>query len=211
MPEKSIRKIGVMGGSFDPIHTGHLIIAEHILDMLNLDIILFVPCNVPSHKDSAGLTPANHRLRMIELALQGNPRFQASDIELKRGGVSYSVDTVSQLISLYGEETKIYFLIGADSLKELSTWKDYKKLLSLCTVVTAGRPDTDIDNWVASEETFSPEEIAVLKKHIAPTPLIDISSTEIRRRRREGESIRNMVPEVVERYIIKNNLYGKAC
>ena len=201
------RKIGILGGSFDPIHIGHLIIAEQISERLTLDLVLLIPCNMPPHKDAANLTAGRHRLRMVEIAIEGNPRFQACDIELTRGGVSYSVDTVTSLKSQYGRGTEFYFIVGADSLIELATWREYKRLLSLCTVVTAARPGCDLGSLPLQEGLCTPEEIAVLKRHIMETPLIGISSTEIRQRRQSGESIRYLVPDAVENYIIEHNLY----
>ena len=208
MQEKKLKRIGVIGGSFDPIHTGHLVIAEHVVDMLQLDAALFIPCNLPPHKDARGLTPAQHRLRMVELAVQHNARFRASDMEIKRGGVSYSVDTIKQLILVYGQHTDLYFIIGADSLKELPTWKNYKVLLSLCTIVTAARPGFALNEIAFANGVLSPEESNAIKEYIVPTPLIDVSSTDIRRRCREGRSIRYLVPSPVEEYIDKNRLYA---
>ena len=208
MRKRVTRKIGIQGGSFDPVHIGHLIIAEQIAERLTLDSVLFIPCNTPPHKDAAALTPGRHRFRMVELAIEGNPRFRACDIELTRGGVSYSVDTITSLKSQYGDGTAFYFIVGADSLIELATWREYKRLLSLCTVVAAARPGCDLRSWPSQDGLCTREEIAALKSHIIETPLIGISSTEIRRRRQSGESIRYLVPDAVERYIVENNLYS---
>ncbi len=201
-----IDSLAVMGGSFDPIHLGHLIIAERAAEALRADRVLFIPCNIPPHKEAAGLTPGVHRLRMIALAARGNTKFRASDIELARGGVSYTVDTIEQLRGVYGPRVKIWFVIGADSLNELPTWRDYRKLLALCTIVTAARPGFDLEMW-RGDGALSREEVARLRAHILPAPLIGISSSEIRRRRREGLSIRHLVPAAVERYIVEHGLY----
>jgi len=203
-------RIGIMGGSFDPIHLGHLIVAERAREALGADRVLFIPCNIPPHKDAAGLTSGRHRLRMIELAAAGNPRFRASDIELRRGGVSYTVETIEELRNLHGRGAKLWFIIGADSLRELTTWRDYRRLLRLCTVVTAGRPGVALDRWRGARGAFGGREIARLKKHFLDAPLIGISSSEIRRRRQAGMSIRYLVPPAVERYIAAHGLYGGA-
>jgi nicotinate-nucleotide adenylyltransferase len=200
-------KIGILGGSFDPIHIGHLIVAESIADRLRLDSVLFTPCHTPPHKDAANLSAGERRLRMVELAVDGNPRFRACDIELARGGISFSVDTVAALKSQHGQETEFYFIVGADSMVELDTWRECKRLLSLCKVVTAARPGWDLSSWQPREGLYTSGEIAALKGNVMDTPLIGVSSTEIRRRRQAGESIRYLVPDPVEKYIVDNNLY----
>lgn len=207
MNSQKIAKVGVLGGSFDPVHIGHLIVAESIADRLGLDSVLFIPCHTPPHKNAANIGAGERRLRMVELAVEGNPRFRACDVELARGGVSYSVDTVASLKSEHGQGTEFYFIVGADSLAELATWRECKRLLSLCTVVTAARPGWDLSSWRPREGVYTSGEIAALKGHVMDTPLIGISSTEIRRRRQEGESVRYLVPDAVEKYIVENNLY----
>lgn len=209
MKKDTPARMVIMGGSFDPIHLGHLIVAERAAGLLRADRVLFVPCNIPPHKPPAGLTPGRHRLKMIELAIRGNPWFRACDLELKRGGVSYTVETLDALRELHGPRAKLLFLIGADSLKELPTWREYRRILSLCTVVTAGRPGFDVGNW-RGDGAFTREEATCLKTHILDTPLIGISSTEIRQRRGEGLSIRYLVPAAVERYIVSRGLYRGA-
>lgn len=198
--------LGIMGGCFDPIHLGHLVIAEQAAEAFCVDRVLFIPCNIPPHKDAAGLTPGSHRLKMIGLAVRGNPRFRASDIELRRGGISYTVETLEQLRGMYGPRAKLWFVIGADSLRELASWRDYRRILGLCTVVTAGRPGSDLGAWRGGG-AFSRDEVARLRRRIISTPLIGISSSEIRRRRRAGLSVRYLVPPAVERYIVEHGLY----
>lgn len=200
----------IMGGSFDPIHLGHLVVAERAAEELGAGRVLFVPCCVPPHKEADGLTPARHRLRMIELAIRGNPRFRASDIEIRRGGVSYTVETIAELRRRYGAGARIFFLIGADSLAEIHTWREHRALLRACTVATVGRPGFDPGGWTGAGSGLSRREVSELKKRIVCAPLVGISSTEIRRRRREGRSIRYLVPEAVERYIAAHGLYRTA-
>lgn len=196
----------VMGGSFDPIHLGHLIVAERAAELLRARGVIFIPCNIPPHKPAAELAPGRHRFRMVELAIRGNRGFRADDIELRRGGVSYTVETIEALRARLGPRARIWLLIGADSLLELPTWRDYRRLLSLCTVVTAGRPGIEIGARVGRGPVRGGDPARPAAR-ILDTPRIDISSTEIRRRRREGLSIRYMVPRAVERYISSRGLY----
>lgn len=209
MRQKLTRKIGVLGGSFDPVHLGHLIIAEHILGRLGLDTVLFIPCNIPPHKRAAAVAPAAHRMQMVRCAVRGNPRFQASDMEIVRGGVSYSVDTLRTLRVIYSDSTEIYFIIGADSLMELASWREYRTLLSLCRIVTAARPGFVPGRWPAQKGLYTRSEIAAIRRYCVHSPLIEISSTEIRRRSGNGLSIRYMVPDAVARYITARGLYRR--
>jgi nicotinate-nucleotide adenylyltransferase len=144
---------------------------------------------------------------MVERAIEGNPRFAASDLELRRGGVSYTVDTLKELRGHYGPAASLYFIIGADSLREIGTWRAYRTVIASCALVTARRPGYDLEGWPEDAELFTRGEVAAIRRHIVPTPLIDISSTDIRRRRRRGESIRYMVPDGVERYLGRHKLY----
>jgi len=144
---------------------------------------------------------------MVELAVEGNPRFAASPIEIERGGTSYSVETVEALRAASPPGTRLFFIIGADSLHEIHSWRRYRRLLSLCTVVTAGRPGYARDGWSPPPGRFSARAAASLRANFVPSPLIDVSLTRIRRRRAEGKSIRYLVPERVERYIERHGLY----
>ena len=200
-------RIGIMGGTFDPIHVGHLIVAECVADELRLDSVLFVPCFRPPHKGAGALSPPRRRYRMVELAVEGNPRFAAEPAEIERGGISYSVDTIKALRARYPRGTRLYFIIGADSLHEIHTWREYRRILSICTVVTAGRPGFDREGWTPTEGLFSDGAVESLRRHFVRSPLIEVSATEIRRRKREGKSIRYLVPERVERYIERHGLY----
>ncbi|MEJ2744769.1 MAG: nicotinate-nucleotide adenylyltransferase [bacterium] len=166
MSNTGTTRIGILGGSFDPIHIGHLIVADGVADRMRLDSVLFIPCHTPPHKSAANLSAGEHRLRMVELAVKGDPRFRACDAELSRGGISYSVDTIATLKSRYARGTEFYFIVGADSMVELETWRECKKLLSLCTVVTAARPGWDLDSWQPREGAYTHEEIAALKGHV---------------------------------------------
>ncbi len=194
------RRIGVMGGTFDPIHLGHLMIAEAVWNEYKLDKILFIPSANPPHKDNV-LTSAKHRFNMALLATCSNPHFEVSSIEMERTGPSYTVDTIKELRRLYGESTELYFIIGADSIKELPTWHNIDELLTLCHFVATRRPGYAPDLTVI-EQLYKDADI-----HILETPELEISSTDIRRRIKKGYSIQYITTEQVEQYIRKEGLY----
>ncbi len=192
-------KIGLFGGTFDPIHFGHLIIAETVRSDFGLDRILFIPAAVSPHKAKTSLSPAPLRLTMVELALENTLYFEASDVEIKRGGFSYTVETVQWFQeSDNWKGNEFYLLIGSDSLLELGTWKDPDKILGKIPILVMERPGFDSGK---AEKQF--------QKRIVPVKVlfIDISSSEIRRRVKEGKSIRYWVPEKVEEYIRQKRLY----
>jgi nicotinate-nucleotide adenylyltransferase len=193
------RKIGILGGTFDPIHMGHLVLAEQVREKLKLDQVIFIPCFSPPHKRGRKLSPAKDRLYMIQLALDGNPFFSFSDIELKRKGFSYTVDTLRQLKDLY-PNSKIYFLTGSDALNEIHTWKDPEKIYKLAKMIIASRPGFD---------EFDPEDHFAKKGIIVNITGIDISSTQIRERVKKGQSIKYLVPSKVEKYIKRKKLYRR--
>jgi nicotinate-nucleotide adenylyltransferase len=199
--------IGLLGGSFDPIHLGHLVLAEGARETLGLERVVFVPNNIPPHKAGRQLAPAADRLRMVELAIAGNPAFEVSDIELRREGKSYSIDTVRQLLAEHPEGWDIHFLIGADSLHELPTWYRAAELADLCMFVVASRPGESLDDLEPLRGKLRDDQIAAIAGRRIEIPLIGISSTEIRRRVREGLSIRYLVPDPVQRYIVEKGLY----
>jgi len=183
------------GGSFNPVHTAHLILAEIAREILNIPQITFVPAPTPPHKDHLLSWVVRHE--MLNLAISDNPSFTISDVEKERGGVSYTIDTVRFFLNQSAYD-RVYLLIGADSLLELSSWRSWQELLELATVVVMGRPGRSLGNV----------NKAVLDKVIIiDTPLIDISATTIRKRVKEGRSIRYMVPDAVREYIEKYNLY----
>lgn len=192
-------RIGVYGGSFDPIHQGHLILAEYVRENLSLDKILFIPAAISPHKTRHQVTPAPLRLKMVELAIADNPYFQFSDIEIKRGGISYTVETIKTLREDYSlRQDQLLLLIGSDNLLDLPKWKEPERLLALCQVAVLPRPGFDIEE---AEERFR-KRVLVLQ-----TPLIEISSQQIRRRVKQGKSIKYLVPPSVERFIKEKGLY----
>ena len=198
------QRVGIMGGTFDPIHLGHLLTAEAVRDALGLDEILFVPAAVPPHKQGKDIVLPEHRLRMAVLATAANPHFMVSDIELHRQGPSYTVDTIDALKVQRGERAEFYFITGADAINELATWHDVRELLQKCHFIAATRQGTAL----AREELYRQfGELAREHIHEVVTPELEISSTEIRQRVRKGASIRYMVPDAVADYIYKEGLY----
>ncbi len=192
-------RVGLLGGSFDPIHRAHLAMGEAALEQFALDCVLFVPCGAPPHKRPEALSPAEHRLAMVELATAGHPRFFPSRLEIDRPGPSYTVDTVEELL-VQPEVRAVYLIIGGDSLAQLATWHRYRDLVRLCELLVAKRP-----GWPAPESV--PEGVPRERVHILRLPPMDVSATEIRRRVAAGESISGLVPPAVERYIAEHGLY----
>jgi nicotinate-nucleotide adenylyltransferase len=196
-----LKRIGVFGGTFNPPHTAHLIMAESVKEQVHLDKVLFIPSANPPHKDADDLIDAGIRLEMVKQAIAANSGFEASDIEIKQSenGKSYTVNTLMALREKYkDEQVKLYLIIGIDQLIELHTWKDPGKLFFLSEVVVINRPGFFIEK-VNNE--YSNRVLYV------PVPNIDISSTEIRHRVREGKSIKYLVPETTEKFITENKLY----
>ncbi len=198
------KKIGIMGGTFDPIHLGHLATAESVREIFSLDEILFIPAARPPHKLKRHVTDEIHRLAMTTLATRSNKFFRVSDMELKRSGLSYTLDTMDELHKNFGATTELFFIIGADSLADLSKWHEAKKLVARSHFIATTRPGVDVD-FSATEKFFG----TAASKHIhrVTTPAIEISSTEIRERVKSGRSIKYLVPEAVEEYILREGLY----
>jgi len=198
-------RIGISGGTFDPIHHGHLIAAQEIREKLNLDKILFIPVGDPPHKTDIEVTDSIHRLNMVKKAIEDNSYFEVSSIEVDRPGYTYTIDTLMELKEKYPENCKFYFIIGADTLPQLVTWKEYRKVFTLCQFVAVMRPG--FNNEEIYNEARRLESCFSAKIDIIDAPLIEISSTDIRKRVRESKSIKYLVPESVEEYIYSNGLY----
>jgi nicotinate-nucleotide adenylyltransferase len=192
--KKELMKLGIYGGSFDPPHNGHLIVAEYVRKELGLDTVLLVPSFVPPHKQERELSSATHRLVMTRLALRGCAGLDVSDIELVRKGVSYTVDTLKELKYRFpGSELNL--LLGTDNYIEFNQWKETGMIRELARLIVMSRP--------GSEASVGQEEGTIF----CQVPAIEISSTQIRERVRRGESVRYLVPDAVRRYIEKNELY----
>lgn len=197
-------RIGIMGGTFDPIHLGHLVTAEAVRIKYGLEKVVFIPAGRPPHKQGVKITPAWQRYIMAVLATNSNPYFSVSPIEVNRPGPSYTIDTIRELRVVWGAQTELFFITGADAIQELAAWKNIQELLSMCHFVGATRPGClcTIDAVIAGLGVLGRRRI-----HRLATPELDISSTDIRERVRQGRSIKYIVPESVEAYIKKEGLY----
>jgi len=200
-------RIGILGGSFNPVHLGHLILAQDALETFDLATVLFVPCDQPPHKPVAGLVSAEHRVAMLETALTGSLPFEVCDLEIRRGGTTYSIDTVRSLIKRYPED-ELVFIVGSDTLPELHLWKDARNLLRLCRFVTLARPGFDLKAMTEKNLTLEPDLARILLANMAIGHQVDISSSDIRHRVAEGMSIRYLVPDAVDMYIAEHRLYS---
>lgn len=201
-------RIGILGGTFNPVHTGHLILAQDAMEHFELGRVLFMPCARPPHKPERDLLPAEHRIAMLEAAIEGDLRFQVSRLETDRGGVSYSIDTSRELRRLY-PGAEIHFILGSDSLLELYLWKDAGELLELCRFVTLTRPGADYDMLQTADLHLPSPWPERLKASIRVGHTVDISSTDIRYRVAEGLAIRYLVHPAVEMYIAEHSLYRR--
>lgn len=198
-------RIGLMGGSFDPIHMGHLILAQQILEKLELDQVVFIPNGYPPHKNDGKVTDQDQRYRMVQLAIANNPNFTISDIEMHKGAVHYTVDTLRELIARDKSPNDYYFITGADAVLDLEGWRSCEILLSLCRFVGATRPGVE---YAHLEETIQRLQAKYGDRiELVEISSISLSSTEIRQRRREGKSIRYLVPDSVYDYIEEIQLY----
>ena len=202
MKSVSKTRIGILGGTFNPVHAGHLVLARDAMEYFNLSKVLFVPSATPPHKLRSGVLPAGHRVAMIRAAIRGVEGFELCPIEVDRRGVSYTVDTVRALKRRY-PRSDLYFIIGADTLKELYSWKKIDELLGLCEFVTMGRP-----GW-GTQGSFQLQGkwMKKLRRNIFRGHAMDISSSDIRDRVSRGMGIVSFVPSPVEQYIRRHGLY----
>jgi len=196
-------RVGVFGGTFDPIHYGHLIAAEEARWRLGLAEVLFAPAAQPPHKPGQPISAAEQRVAMVELAIAGNPHFRLSRVDLDRPGPHYTVDTIPWLQSELGPAAELYLIIGLDSLVKLHTWREPARLIRLCRLAVVSRPGQQLD--LGELEATMPGIGERL--HLLETPEIGISAEDLRRRVREGQSIKYQVPEAVEGYIYAHGLY----
>jgi len=189
-----------MGGVFDPIHCGHLFAAEEARVEFKLDEVIFVPCCQPAHKRGNDISDPEDRYLMTVLAASNNQFFEVSKVELNRPGPSYSIDTVKEFLKKYHHGVKIFFITGADAFLEVDSWYKSEELIKLCQFVAATRPGYDLNKL----DTKFKKIINIME-----IPALAISSTDIRRRVREGKSIKYLLPQEVEEYIYKKGLYRK--
>ena len=213
-------KIGIFGGTFDPIHWGHLRSAEEVGETYRLNRVYFVPASLPPHKRGRTTTPALDRLQMVRLAVARNPRFSVSTVELARPGLSYSIDTIREFASKLKKADSLYFIIGLDAFREIGTWKDFAEIFSLCNFIVTSRPGSKENDplkgtGVAVKKLFCYDFKRKNYRHRSGTRVhfieltdIAISASEIRALVRQGKSIRYLVPPSVEKYMKRRGLYG---
>lgn len=192
-----------MGGTFDPIHYGHLVAAEEALVQFNLDRVLFMPTGQPARKMDRSVSPAEHRYLMTVIATASNPDFEVSRLEVDRPGVTYTVDTMTELRSMHGSGAELFFITGADAVLEILTWKDSGRLADLCTLIAATRPGYDMAPIL---ERASGSGLVVQTMEV---PALSISSTDIRARVVRRRPVRYLLPEEVASYATKNRLYSE--
>ncbi len=195
------QRIALYGGSFDPIHNGHLIIARDLAEKLDITRVLLLPSRTPPHKLEQNLTSPEHRVKMIQLAIAGEALFEIGDHDLTCSGPSYTVNTVARFRELYPQDTELLWIVGADSLLELHTWYQVDKLVNSCRIVTAARPGSEVNDLPNLRPLVPATAITQLLNDVVSTPHIDISSTDIRQRLSQGKSIRFLVPDKVADYI----------
>jgi nicotinate-nucleotide adenylyltransferase len=221
-------KLGLFGGSFNPVHDGHLAIARQTREALELDQILYIPTSHPPHKPNGSLAPAQDRYEMVRLAIASDPALAISDVAIRRPGKSYSIDTIRQLQQEYGPHTQLFFLIGLDAFLDFPSWRDPRTLLELCSFVVLSRPglsfrslstvpflppipypslaDLDAGRIFRIEAQIGGQRLICLKQPPCP-----ISASDIRARIRQGHSVANLLPPLVESYILRHHLYQEEC
>lgn len=207
-PTVRLMRVGIFGGTFDPVHFGHLLLAECCREQARLDQVWFLPAAVPPHKLHAEITDAVHRVEMLLLAIAGNEAFHVCQHEIQRGGVNYTVDTLAALHEAHPEHT-LFFLMGGDSLADLPTWREPARICELATPIVVERPGMTALDFAPLASVLSEATIAAIQRHIVHMPRIDLSAHELRAQVAAGKSIRYRTPRAVEMYIATHHLYHK--
>ena len=197
-------KIGILGGTFDPVHNGHLAVAEQVRALLKLEEVVFVPAGQPWLKTGRSITSAEQRIKMLQLAITGKSYFRLSAMEIERAGPSYTVDTITRMKAQLGIEDELVFIIGWDKLYELHLWKDLPRLLEACRLAAVPRPGYSLPDLTNLEAAIPG---AAQRVELLDMPLMDVSASEIRRRVARGQSISALVPQAVAQYIKRHKLY----
>ncbi len=200
------RRIGILGGTFDPPHVGHLWLATLAADAIGLDRVLFMPAAQPPHKQDGGVTSASDRLLMTRLAIAGNDGFELTLIEMERSGPSYTIDSVVELRRLYGDDAELYLLMAADSLAQIDTWRQPDQLLERIEWVVGPRPGVALPDPASLEDRFG---VNASRIHLLDGPSLDVSSTQVRERVAAGHAIGYLVPRGVEELIVDRGLYRR--
>ena len=199
-------RIGILGGSFDPVHYGHLLLAECCREKCTLDLVWFMPAAKSPHKVGSPSASDEARVEMLKLAVGGHPPFEVSTLELDRGGLSYTVDTLTQ-IHEQQRGAELFFLMGGDSLDDFSNWRQPGRICDLATLVFVSRPPNDVPDFDALANVLTKEQIERTRQHHVHMPQIELSSSDIRQRVAAGRSIRFQTPRAVEEYIRTSGLY----
>ena len=213
------RRIGLLGGTFDPIHNGHLRLADYVLNVLELDSVLFIPAARPPHKGHARVTSFQHRSAMVKIAVRDNPRFFVSDMEAQRSGPSYSVDTLKELRTLLDPGVLLFFIIGMDAFVELNTWKNCQQLLDYADLAVVARPDYPLglaDQGIDRLGRYSFDSVRASwaapdrlgRIYPVDMPPIAISSTDVRQKAGAGAFLDGLIPVAVAEYIVKHDLFA---
>lgn len=200
------RRIGILGGTFDPPHLGHLLIAETARVALDLESVMFLPAGEPWLKSGQRITPAEHRLRMVQLAVADNPDFCVSDREIRRSGPSYTVDTLRELRHGLAADAELYFIVGSDVLDQFHRWKEPEAILELCRLAVIERPGGPVDGIATLEDQFPQAVVSGAVVSVAG-PCVDFSASELRRVLAAGQSTRYQIPDTVAKYIAEHELY----
>ncbi len=197
--------IGLMGGTFDPIHMGHLVTAEEARQQFDLDYVIFVPTGTPPHKEKEAISLPEHRYLMTSLAVMSNPSFFVSRIEIDQAEPTFTIDTVKHFACGKDPAPEVFFITGADAILEIFTWKDYEELLQICTFIAVSRPGYSLDHFHETLDRTCPE--SKHKVHLLEIPALAVSSTFIRERVTLSKTIKYLTPEPVEQFIKKHGLY----
>jgi nicotinate-nucleotide adenylyltransferase len=205
--DRSPRRVGVLGGTFDPPHVGHLWLATLAADEMRLDRVLFMPAAAPPHKGDREVTRSTDRLLMTRLAIGGEPRFELTTIEMERPGPSYTIDSISELARIYGDDTQLFLVMAADSLEQIDTWREPDLLLERIEWIVGPRPGVVLPDRSSLERRFGANSARI---HLLGGPSLDVSSSEIRRRVAAGQVIRYLVPRGVEELIVDRGLYRRS-
>ncbi|MCZ7644859.1 MAG: nicotinate (nicotinamide) nucleotide adenylyltransferase [Planctomycetota bacterium] len=211
LPLGNLTRFGILGGSFNPVHVGHLAIAQQVLAEAALEAVILMPAATPPHKQGdPDMASAEERLEMCRLAVRNMRGLGVSDLELKRGGVSYTVETARELRAAYGKDAQIRFIIGADSVAELPTWYRVRELVQCADFAIAARHEQPLDEalWDRIREQLGEEAARKLRRSVVPIERVEVSSTLIRQRLRAGQPLRGLLRRDVEEYIRRKGLYG---
>lgn len=199
-------RLGLLGGSFDPVHYGHLLLAETCREHCRLDEVWFLPAATPPHKHKVVLTPGKTRVEMLELAIAGNPALRVSTLEIERGGLSYTVET---LRALHAErpDDELFWLMGADTLHDLPQWREPSEILRLATPIVVQRHGSPSPDFAVLRPLVDDARLATFAQYVVPMPIVELSSTDLRARVQQARSIRYRTPRAVEQYILSHQLY----